>query len=258
MQDQQREILSQVAAGQITAAEGAARLEALDSAPAAVAGPPPPTQSATPTAARLVNVSCVFASADVVGDPSVDFAVADGPHRAHIDGDTLFIEQSPLGHSNSFSFGDARQVITSLGPQHRDLTVRMNPKLALRVKVQAGNVRVEGVHGPITADVQAGNCEVSDLRGPVNLSTRAGNINAGGRLELGASKIRCQMGEVKLNLEKGSNVRITARTTMGDVAIEGSGATPTPGKGGAEVIVGSGVATLECDCTMGSIRVYAD
>ena|SRR5438067_1759813 len=258
MQDQQREILSQVASGTITAAEGAARLQALESQPAAVAGPPPRAQAAAPSAARLVNVSSVFASAEVVGDPSVDFAVAEGPHRAHIDGDTLFIEQSPMGHRDSFSFGDARHVINALGPQHRELTVRMNPNLALRVKVQAGNVRVEGVHGAITAEVQAGNCEVSDLRGPLNLSTRAGNINAGGRLELGASKIRCQMGEVKLNLEKGSSVRITARTTMGDVAIEGSGATPTPGKGGAEVIVGSGVATLECDCTMGSIRVHAD
>jgi len=258
MQDLQREILSQVAAGQISAAEGAARLEALESPPVAVAAALPPTQAAAPAAARLVNVSSVFASAEVVGDPSVDFAVAEGPHRARIEGDTLFIEQSPVGHGETFSFGDARHVINALGPQNRELIVRMNPSLALRVKVQAGNVRVEGVHGPITAEVQAGNCEVSDLRGPLNLSTRAGNISAAGRLELGASKIRCQMGEVKLNLEKGSSVRITARTTLGDVAIEGSGAIPTPGKGGAEVIVGSGKATLECDCTMGSIRVYAD
>src|SRR5579859_6827138 len=258
MKDQQREILSQVATGQITAAEGAARLEALESAPAAVAELGPRTPASAPPAARLVNVSSTFASAEVVGDPSVDFAIAEGPHRAHVDGDTLFIEQSPLGHNETFSFGDARHVINALGPQHRELLVRMNPNLALRVKVQAGNVRVEGVHGPITAEVQAGNCEVSDLRGPLNLSTRAGNISAGGRLDLGASKIRCQMGEVKLSLEKGSSVRITARTTLGDIAIEGSGATPTPGKGGAEVMVGSGAATLDCDCTMGSIRVYAD
>jgi hypothetical protein len=257
MNDPRREILDQVASGQLSAAEGAARLEALEPPPVAVAAPPRPPAAAGP-GARQVRVYSVVANAEVVGDPSVDFAIADGPHSVRQEGDTLVIEQPLLGQGDSFSFGDMRDAVNRLGGRDRSLTVRMNPDLALRVDVKAGMVRVNGVHGPITADVQAGNCEVADFRGPLTLTTRAGNISATGRLDSGASKIRCQLGEVQLHLEKGSNVRITAHTSMGDVAIEGSGARRGSGNAGDEVVVGSGDGTLDCDCAMGSIRVVAD
>ena len=257
MRDQQREILSQVAAGVITAAEAAARLQALETP----VEPPPaaPPAPATATAiSRRVKVVSTFASADIVGDPSVDFAVAEGPHRARQDGDTMVIEQSFMDEEGSFSFGGVRRAFNGPDLLHRNLTVRMNPDLALLATVQAGNVRIDGVHGPITAEVQAGNCEVDDFRSPFSVVTKAGNVTAKGRLDSGASKIRCSMGSVTVNLEKGSSVRITAHTTMGDVAIEGSGASEVSGSAGKVVMVGSGSGTLQCDCTMGEVRVFAD
>jgi hypothetical protein len=264
MNESRREILSQVAAGTLTAAEGAARLDSLEAAPPA----PEPATSVkapaypAPTASRQVKVVSQFGSAEIVGDASVAYAVADGPHQARQDGDTMIIEHVPFEDNNSFSFGrgeSRRVVINGFDIQRRKLIVRMNPDLALVADVQAGNVRVEGVHGPITSEVQAGNCKVDDFRGPLNLVVMAGNISATGRMESGASKVRCEMGSVKINLEKGSSVRITARTTLGKVAIEGqAGERAMVGRSGRDVTIGSGAGTLDVECTMGNVKVQAD
>ena len=260
MKNLRREILTRVAAGTLSAEEGAARLDSLEDTPPAAApsqSPATPPSRPAATTGRQVRVVSQFGSAEIVGDPSVAFATADGPHRARQEGDTMVIEHEPFDDADSFSFGRGRNIaINGLDFQRRKLTVRMNPDLALTASVQAGNVRVDGVHGPITGDVQAGNCKVDDFRGTLNLSVQAGNVTASGRLDSGASKVRCEMGSVKINLEKGSSVRITTRTTIGKVSIEGEkderGAV---GPYGREVIIGSGAATLDVECTMGSVKV---
>jgi hypothetical protein len=244
MKDLQREILRQVAAGTITAEEGAARLEALETEPIddTTRTPAPPA----PTGIRQVTVNSRFGNTEIVGDSTVATAVAEGPHRAHQDGDTMVIDQSPLSGDTGFEvvrpFG--RMAISGLDRASK-LIVRMNPALALRMRVQAGNVHVQGVKGPVTSDVQAGNCVVDGFAGPVNLTVSAGNLEARGRLDGGASSIRCQMGEVLVNLDRTSNVRISAHTTLGKVALEG-----IDGQ-----VVGTGAGTLEVNCTMGDVKV---
>ena len=173
----------------------------------------------------------------------------------------MVFEHEPLAHADSFSFGrgDRRVAVNSLNFEHRKLTVRMNPELALVATVQAGNVIVNGVHGPITGDVQAGQCKVSDFRNVLNLVVQAGDVTATGRLDGGASKIRCEMGSVKVNLEKGSSVRITARTTMGKVAIESANdRRDLVARTARDVVIGSGAGTLDVQCTMGSVKVTGD
>jgi hypothetical protein len=262
MQDKRREILTQVASGTLTAEEGAARLDSLEAEapPAAPSLSPatPPSLPSSPTG-REVKVVSQFGTTEIVGDPSVTFAVAEGPHRARQEGDTMVFEHEPFDESGSFTFGRGERRISVNSFQHRKLTVRMNPALALVATVQAGNVIVNGVHGHITGDVQAGNCRVVDFKGTLNLVVQAGNISASGRLDSGVSKIRCEMGSVKVNLEKGSSVRITAHTTMGKVAIEGAHeGRDAAANSGRDVIVGSGAATLDVQCTLGSVKVTVD
>lgn len=226
--------MNQVAAGTITPEEGATRLAALEA----------PAQAATPV--REVQVISRFGNTEIIGDPSVAYAVADGPHQARQEGDTMVIEQSPITDSTSFEFNRPYARISIPGFDfHRKLTVRMNPALALRSKVQAGNLTIEGVKGPVTTDVQAGNCVVSGFAGPVKLSVAAGNIEASGRLDGGESTIRCSMGEVKVRLERTSNVRINARTRMGEVDMDGIGSRT----------IGSGAGVLDVDCMMGNVRL---
>ena len=250
--DLQREILSQVAAGKITAEEGAARLEALDAQSSAEPAAPTPLVPAPAGEVRQVKVVSKFGSAEVVGDPSVTGAVADGPHKARQEGDTLIIEQTPVSEDTTFEFSRPHsRVIVNGFDFGRRVTVRMNPALPLVASVQAGNLRVQGVNGPIVADVQAGNCKLGDFRAPVKLTVMAGNIDAFGRIDSGESSIRCEMGQVKVGLARGSNVRINARTTMGKVAIEGDGMR----KNATQVTVGSGAGSLDIECTMGNVKV---
>jgi hypothetical protein len=258
MKDMRREIVNQVASGKITPEEGAARLESLESVETPT--PSAPTTSATATAARRVRVSSVIGNAEIVGDPSVAYAVADGPHRARQEGDTLVIEQGPLDESDTFSFGrgDRRTFVNSLDPGRRKLKVRMNPDLALTAQVNAGSLRVEGVHGAIVGEVLAGSCKISDFTSPLELSIQAGNLSASGRLDSGASKVRCEMGNVTINLERGSSVKVTARTTMGRVTVESGGTEPVMlGQSAKQVTVGTGEGSLDIDCTMGNVRVSA-
>jgi hypothetical protein len=264
MKDLKREILSQVAAGKITAEEGAARLESLDSAetPAPTTSAPVPVLTPTPTAdTRRIKVVSQIGSAEIVGDPSVAYVVADGPHTARQDGDTMVICHAPFEESDHFTFGrgERRITVNGLDFHKRKLTVRMNPRLALFASVQAGSVRIEGVQGPIQGEVQAGNCQVSGFRGPLDFVIQMGNLSASGKLDAGASKVRCEMGSVKINLEKGSSVRVTARTTLGKVSIDSEGTDQVAvGQTSKDVTIGSGTGALDVECTMGNVRVSAD
>ena len=245
MKDLQREILNQVADGTISAEEGAARLEALQTQNPPQEAPTMPAP-VPPTGIRQVTVNSRFGNTEIVGDPTVASAVADGPHRARQEGDTLVIDQSVLTGETSFEFNRPYARIAIPGfDTDKKLTVRMNPALVLRTRVQAGNLYIRGVKGPVTSDVQAGNCIVDGFAGPVNLSVSAGNLEARGRLEGGNSSIRCQMGEVKVDLDRTSSVRIAAHTTLGKISVEGV----------KDQVVGSGAGNLEINCTMGDVKV---
>jgi hypothetical protein len=261
MKDLQREILTQVASGKISAEEGAARLESLDATEAPPAAEPAkPSAPAATENPRRIRLGSIIGTAEVVGDPSVAYAVAEGPHAARQDGDTMVIEQSPLVESTDrFTFGHAeRFVVNGLDLQRRKLKVRMNPELALAAAVSAGSLRVEGVRGPISAEILAGTCRISGFRGPLDLTIQAGNLVASGRLDSGTSKVRCDMGSVAINLEEGSSVRISARTSMGKVYIASDGSEQVIlGQSGKEVRIGSGAASLDVECTMGLVKVSA-
>jgi hypothetical protein len=66
------------------------------------------------------------------------------------------------------------------------------------------------------------------------------------------------MGEMNIRLEKGSSVRITAHSTMGDVSIDEALRDGVVSRSGREVTIGAGAATLDAHCTMGTIRVRPD
>ncbi|HEY6875459.1 MAG TPA: hypothetical protein VI384_03785 [Candidatus Dormibacteraeota bacterium] len=266
MDDKKREILNLVRDGSISAEEGAARLDALasggDAAPAPASTavfPPPPAPGADKGVAQSVKVLSQFGSAEVVADPTVAVAVAEGPHRARVEGDTLVIEHVPFQEEDTFTFGMAGRRVEINGfdfKTRRGLKVRMNPDLPLLASVQAGSLRVDGVHGAITAEVQAGSCTVNDFRAPINITSQAGSVNANGRLDSGASKVRCEMGSVRLGLDRQSSVKITARTTMGKISIDdASGERVIAGHTGKEVTIGSGAGTLDIDGAMGSVRI---
>jgi len=251
MKDPQRQILSQVAAGTITAEEGAARLEALESSAPSAATPGPAPSAPRDTGVRQVKVVARFGNAEILGDPSVSYAVAEGPHRARQEGDTMVIEHSLLSDDTSFEFSRPRGRVSIRGLDFGDkLVVRMNPSLPLSATVQAGNLSIRGLQGALNGDVQAGNCSISEFRGPIHLNVTAGEVDASGRLDRGASAIHCKMGDVRVVLDKSSSVRIKAHSMLGEVSIAGLDETRQN-----EITVGAGEGTLDCDCMMGTVRI---
>jgi len=270
--DVRREIILAVSRGELTPEEAAARLEAAETAalpppsrPAlegTVAAPPPRPVSGAVT---KVRVESDFGSLRIYGDASVAGAVANGPHRAEQEGSTLVIRNSVLDGSGlgGFVFGRGRSSrvrinIGGSGGGHDDrVDIRMNPKLALELGIKAGDVRVEGVEGEIDARVTAGSIRIEGFRSPINLSVKAGEVRARGLLDRGESTIRCQAGQVRLDLVRGSSVKVRASSTLGNIDLDEDGATAVVG-GSEERVIGAGAGTLDIQSTLGEVRVNAE
>ena len=144
MQDERRAVLERVARGEISPTEAASLLEQMEpkpeSEPAAEGRDPkdwaadweqqpewapsqPPPPATGEGAATRVRVLRSLGSADIIGDPSVREAVAEGPHIARREGDTLVIEGQDfdMDPRSGFMFGwdrDARRDMRRLQRMH--------------------------------------------------------------------------------------------------------------------------------------------
>jgi len=283
MQDERRAVLERVARGELSPAEAASLLEEIEAGaeperdprdwaadwaePATTSEPQAPPPTAAGGGAVRIRVVCSIGTADVVGDPTVREAIAEGPHVARREGDTLIIEGQPegfeVGPGFMFDWAEGRHErhmrMRRQMRRHRGgfgwgdvihMRVRVNPDLALDADTQAGRLRVRGVHGPIRANVQAGGLDISDFRSPFDVNVQAGSVSARGRLDGGASRVHCEAGSVRINLERGSSVRVSAHTTLGKVVFDGDSRSPWT--------VGNGEGTLDISGTMGSVRVSAE
>jgi hypothetical protein len=233
-----REILSRVAAGTISPEEAATQLDSIRTG-----------EEPADSGIRKVQIERQLGTLEIIGDPNVRDAVAEGPHQARIEGDVMIVSRQTTIEHGGFFFG-----VTGFAGADK-LVVRMNPALALEFQMQAGSCRVRGVEGPIRADIQAGSATIDGFRGALNLSVQAGSVKASGRLDHDESRINCDAGSVSLNLEPGSSVRISARASMGKVELPGDSA--INGGGVRAATVGDGDATLSIECHMGSVKVGA-
>jgi hypothetical protein len=236
MNQERRAILKEVAEGRLSPEEAAARIEGLEKEEAAAAAP-------SPGGVRSVRIESLARSVVVTGDVSVAEAVADGPHVAHREGDSLVIEDpEDRGLSFGFRFGGP----SGFDFDRQPLVVRMNPRLALVADIQAGSLRTRGVRGPISAELQAGSARLEGFAAPIQIRLQAGSVRASGELHEGESEVRCEAGSVRIELDRRSDVRVSARSQMGKVEL--------PGRG-AEWVAGSGAATLALEVAMGRIQV---
>jgi hypothetical protein len=246
MEDRRRDILRRVASGELSPDEAAPMLDESESRGSLAVS----TEIPGERAARI-RVVRTAGWTEIVGDPGVQEAVAEGPHVARRDGDTLLIEgEEDTADLPGFKFSWRRGYHMHFGGVV-PLRLRVNPDLPLEVQAQAGSLRISGVRAPIKAEVQAGQTRIEGFAAPLQLMVRAGSVRASGRLDQGASRVACEAGSVKLQLDPASSVRVTAKTTLGSVQVAGRQ------EGGAWVI-GEGAATLDVETTMGSVRVLTD
>jgi hypothetical protein len=136
--------------------------------------------------------------------------------------------------------------------------VRMNPRLEAWITSDAGSVTVRDLLATIHAEVQAGSLVIQGFAGPLDLAASAGSIRAEGSLKEGSSRIRCEMGSIRIALTPDSDVRVSATANMGKVNLEN--ATQNRGRGRhwgerQEVVYGSGTASLDIESEIGSVVV---
>ena len=266
--DQERTILEQVAAGELTPDEAVALLDALrregeddddtDVEDHGEGGP-----------AREIRVSTLAGTVQVVGDPTVVEATAEGDYSMHRDGDVLVIESDldPDDHESPSAF------VIGLGPglrrlgigragslrHRRPLRVRMNQDLPLDLSVSAGSVHVREVHAPIRCEVTAGNARLDGVRSPVDCSVSAGSLTVRGVLDHGDSRIACDAGSVKVDLEEGSSVEVTMSANLGKVSVlSHSGSAHGSGRGFGDekhIVVGRGDGRLDIRANLGKVLV---
>jgi hypothetical protein len=244
--------------------EAAERLHALshpDEVPEAEEGTSPPASSGHEGLVR-VRVEASARKVEIIGDPSVREAVAEGPHEAWRDGDTLVIQGEFDDHqfreqftTSGFSFSRSRSAV--MIRKQLALVVRMNPDLELEARVEAGALTTTGVRGPIRAHVAAGSARVDGFEGPLDVDVAAGGVKGRGRLNRGESRIRCDAGSVKLQLQPGSSVRITGEAHLGKVDLLGHQSSGMLNDS-TSVTVGDGAATLDIECNLGSVKVAAE
>jgi hypothetical protein len=265
-----REVLLAVADGRMSPQEAANSLHDLDHPEDAEPAEPDATYDPAPAPASTEGVARVRIEAslrkvEVIGDPSVRGASAEGPHQAWHDGDTLVIEGEDIedelreirhnarGYASTFSFSRSGRSAVMIGRQ-KALVVRMNPDLPLEVRVDAGALTTRGVHGPITAKVSAGSARLDGFAAPIDVEVAAGGIKGTGRLDSGASRVRCDAGSVKLHLERGSSVEVNGEAHLGKVTLGGRESSGVLNDV-SSVTIGGGDGTLDIECNLGSVKV---
>jgi hypothetical protein len=266
MSSSRREILEQVASGDLSPEEADQLLRALNEEP-----PPAGKEPASPEQIRTVKVTAGFGALVIAGDPNVVSAEIEGRHTASVEGDVLVIR----GDQTTDEDEDAPGAFTiHLGGRHRrrvkrfhlgglafgdrsNLRIRMHPSLALNARIDAGPLAINGIVGPIRARSAAGPIVIEGFEGPLDVSVNAGAVRAAGRLTHGESRIRSDAGAVRVELDPSSNVRIRAEAALGKVVVldDTGGKRGRFGSDRHEATIGDGAATLRVETAMGSIHV---
>ena len=260
MTTDRRQILEQVARGELTPEEADDLLRGVAEAP--------PTQTSSVT---KVVIRAGAGALEIVGDPTVAQADVEGSHTVSIEGDTLIIRaemERNVPGAFAINVGGRRRIRfghdgIQIGRKHYSaLRVRMNPALELDAELDAGPLSISGIKGPVRARLSAGPMTIEGFEAPLDLSVNAGAIRAVGILTHGDSRIRSDAGAVRVQLSRASDVRVKAHAALGKVSLFASDDHDDfERRFGTdrrhEATLGSGTASLRVDTAMGSVHVSA-
>lgn len=214
-----RDLLTRVANGELDPAD-AARL--LDDDPAV------PTldrrddvRSEAPVSALSIHAGGVKLT--VVADPTVDTAVADGPHAIRREGSVLVLDAPG---DDGFRTTPPPRLLGWVptvwtGGRGQKVLVRVNPALPLAVEATACSVDVTGLRAALTLGGSASAVKVRDHVGTLHGSLAMGSVEAVATVT-GPSDLSCELGSLDLRLVPGSDVTVTATCDLGEVKMPGA------------------------------------
>lgn len=253
------QILADLAAGTIDAAEAARRIEAAQKShkpQEADPEPEPVDEPAGPTGVKgteRVTIRAVGRRVTVIGDSSVATASVTGEHVLRRQGDVMEIsadgEVGPKLEGFSLinppkSLDDLRGLTFARG-----LTVRVNPAIEVDVELTAGSLNVSGVPFLGRVRVTAGGAAVTGVRRVTDALVQAGSGTFEGPINTGRSRIKIESGSLTVTLAKRSSVTVRSQTQLGRVVWPDDGGAPD------EVVFGNGTARLDLEVVMGNATV---
>lgn len=255
-----KDLLEQVAAGTMSPDEATARLNEMraDEAHAAPgqAGQPPLEDL------RQIVVRGGAVRLTIIGDPNVAEAVAEGAHRMERRGDALIINSNvsqgeyttEAPRSGFMNF--VSQVVDRVPAPLQPLTIRVNPSLYLRVLVMGGTLDLSNVRVGAAIGIEAGTATITQGYGPLVLDVASGSAKVDWIFN-GESKIKVDMGSVKVKVSPQSDVRVTAEATLGQAIVTSGASTlkSTNSTATPPLVVGAGAGTLHVVSRMGSADV---
>lgn len=271
--DERRKILEMVAAGTLSPGDAADLLSAVEKS-GQTAGELPAVTDTHDTDISAIKVIGTFRALRIEGDPSIKGAVASGPHRARNENGVMVFEDDERDDEGGYIlFGSPRESGRRVnikgkingkefnfgGTRPPALTIRMNPDLALEIEITAGSVKVEDVRGPIDANITAGSGRFVGIHSPIQAAVEAGALYVSGIFDSGSSHLRCSAGKIRVELDEGSDVAVTARATLGKIQLPGSEGREVNwqgiGTGSREAKIGAGTGKLDLEATTGSVIV---
>lgn len=250
MSDELRALLEEVASGTISPEEASLKIAGLTSEVQDVVHHDQPVQR--------IQIKAGAVKLNVVADPNVAEAIAEGPHTMRREGEALLIDTNTT--QGDYSVEAPRSAFVTWVGQMMNrvgatVTVRVNPDLPLQVLLVGGSLDVQGVRAGASIGVEAGAAQVSGS-GPLIFDVSSGS----GRVDWtfsGQSKVRADMGSVVVTVRPDSNVSVTADTSIGQAMVKThTGNLKAPQDSSTPpVAVGAGEGKLTVSSRMGSAQV---
>lgn len=246
-----RDILDKVASGELSPEEAQKRLAELT----------PPTAAPQPEPelpVRRVVIHSTGMRLQVNADPTVDTAIADGPHRVTQEGEQLVIN-SDLGAGGEYTSETPRSAfmnwISNVNKAGSILRVRVNPKLPLEILNIAGPLELSGMAAPVSVGVEAGSAKLVGGAGPLNLSVATGSAQVEWQFT-GQSSVSAEIGSANVTLLPGSDVVVTVEASLGAAHIRtAEGVQKASGSSPQVATAGNGTGSLKVSAKLGSADV---
>lgn len=259
-----RDILNRVASGELSPEEAQTQLAAAQAehseGPAPAEAPRLDVQPlVAPAHVAKIVVRATGVRLTIVGDASVDTAIADGPHKVTFEDDRLVVS-SDLSQQGGYTGEAPRSAfmnwISTVNKAGSNLRVRVNPDLPLEVLNIAGSLDLSGTAGSTAVGVEAGSARLSHGSGPLALSVASGSTDVEWAFT-GTSSVVCELGSARVTVLPGSDVTVSVDSTLGSASIRSATGTQKASTAGGPLsaVVGQGTGTLMVTAKLGSAEV---
>jgi hypothetical protein len=269
MSDHLEAVLRQVAAGELTPEQALHQLN-----------PPAPENEASHEAVSesdepvtSIQLKTSYRSVQVISDPTVAQIHVLGDHSLRHQGSILQVSTAgPLddeeraaaaqrpGSSTSgrFSFSDLpRTIAWARSWRDHQLTVRVNPALAVELDVTGADVKLTGFESRVRAHLVASSLKADKLHCEFDIEAFSSSIKLTA-IPTGNSRLYCESSSVRLSLPTGADVKITATNRMGRLVLPERPPSTLPFEGEtSEVTIGEGREQLRLEAVMSSVSVNA-